>query len=176
MLESCGVSPSRPKESPKADSAIPSVVVNLKADPADAPSAWQYSDQEDKMTSKKIYFATVDAKDLLQLNFPYNGGSTASLLIQYRDGQSYPVLEVTKGQFMAGVDGEDIRIRFDEGKAMTFSGNSPADEDTKVLFITPAARFIEKLKKAKRIIIQAEMFNDGTQTMEFDTENLIWKH
>ena len=38
-------------------------------------SKWLYSDEEDKMTSKKKYYAQLIANDELMFDFPYNGGS-----------------------------------------------------------------------------------------------------
>src|SRR4051812_22273331 len=55
---------------------------NLKGHSKSNSSAWNYSEEEDKMTSHKINYAYVEANDLLDLKFPYNGGVTAKLYIR----------------------------------------------------------------------------------------------
>ena len=50
-----------------------------------APSSgWTYSEDEDKMTSKKTYYASIEAHESLEFDFPYNGGCTATLYVRKR--------------------------------------------------------------------------------------------
>lgn len=43
-------------------------------------SKWLYSDDEDKMTSIKTYYAELTVNDELMFDFPYDGGSVATLI------------------------------------------------------------------------------------------------
>jgi hypothetical protein len=143
-----------------------------KASLAVEKSNWDYSEDEDKMTSKKNYFASVDAPELLQMSFPYNGGVVASLLVQHRRGENNVLLKVSKGQ----IQDNDIRIRFDDGRAESFNTTSPSDGDTEYAFIEPASRIIAKLKKAKHIVLEAQFFNNGVKQIEFNVEGFKWNH
>lgn len=145
---------------------------------ADRPPVykWNYSEDEDKMTSKKILYATIDANELLDLKFPYSGGVTATIMIRKKNGENNAVLELSKGQFMTGVDGEDIGVRFDNLKAETYSCAESNDGDNRYLFISSANRFINKLKRAKQLIVQAVLYDNGTQQMEFDVTGFKWDH
>jgi len=138
---------------------------------------WTFTEDEDKMTSKKKYYASIDANDELQLKFPYDGGSTPTLLIRYKDGENNAILSVTKGQFISNVvDGESIKIRFDNDQPVSFNCSSPSDGSSNMLFINSTKKLMNKLKTSKKIIIQAEFYDNGLQLMEFDVDGFKWSH
>ncbi|HVW95398.1 MAG TPA: hypothetical protein VHA56_05490 [Mucilaginibacter sp.] len=141
-----------------------------------ASGKWEYTQEEDKMTSKTKYFASINANNLLYFPFPYDGGQTASLLIRNLDGKNGALLSVSKGQFISHVDDGSVDIRFDDAQPVTFSTSEPSDGSTDVLFIDNAAKLIKKLKSAKKVIIQAEFYESGLKTMEFDTQGFTWDH
>src|SRR5580704_7265868 len=62
-------------------------------------SIWTYKTDTDKMTSKLKIYADVQAKDQLQLKFPYNGGVTAQLSLRFKDGENNSYLTLSNGQF-----------------------------------------------------------------------------
>ncbi len=83
-------------------------------------TSWQYSQETDDMTSKAMYFASIEANDKLDFDFPYKGGSTATLTIRHKNNGNDVYLEVTPGQFNCNViNGENIRIRFDDEQPVT---------------------------------------------------------
>ena len=138
---------------------------------------WNYSQDEDKITSKIIYYASVVANEKLDLKFPYDGGVTPTLWVRYMDRTSEVVLQLSKGQFMASsVDGEDIRVRFDNTKAVTYNCVGPSDGNSEKLFIESSGRFISMLKKAKTVIIRVVLFDNGPQDMVFNVEGFKWNH
>lgn len=146
---------------------------------ATTPSAWKYSEEEDKMTSKKNFYAQVDAKDELDFKFPYNGGSVATLsIIKRSTGATDMALSVTKGQIMAahGLGNGKINIRFDDGAAQTIGVTGAADGSSNIVFFQNAAKLLVKLKTAKKVFIQAEFFDNGSAVMEFNTAGLEWNH
>ena len=136
---------------------------------------WSYSQDSDKMTSKINYYASVQANEELQLKAPYDGGATATLTVRNITGKNEVLLKVSKGQFLAGIDEENIQVRFDTSKAETYSCSGPSDYSTTVLFVTSAAKFVASLKKAKKLLIGAEMYDNGIQQMEFNVEGLKWQ-
>ncbi len=137
---------------------------------------WQYSQDSDKMTSKIKYFASADATEQLQLKAPYDGGVTATILVRNTTGANEVLLKISKGQFLASIDGENIQVRFDTAKAETYSSVGPSDYSSTILFISSSAKFIASLKKAKKLLIGAEMYDNGVQQMEFNVEGLKWNH
>lgn len=141
-------------------------------------SSWAYSTDEDKMTSKNSYYAGITASEELNLKFPYSGGVIASLNIRKKDGESNVYLKLSKGQLMAAhtLDDGSIRMRFDNNEPETYSVSGAADGSSNTVFINSANKVISKLKKAKKLIIEAEVFDNGTQQMEFTVSGFLWSH
>src|ERR1700760_2855813 len=97
-----------------ADTAKASIDTDKKLDTASAQT-WHYSEEEDKMTSTKKYFANVDAKDELIFDFPYDGGSTATIYLRNKEHSNNVMLCISKGQFICNAsEGCTIRARFDD--------------------------------------------------------------
>lgn len=138
---------------------------------------WTFETDTDKMTSKKVYFASVDATNKLEFDSPYDGGSTASLILRNKDKADQIMLKVDKGQFICGItDGCAINVRFDNQVAVKFKASAPSDGSSTVLFIEPEKKFIKKLKAAKKMIVQAEFYESGLKTMEFDVDGFKWDY
>jgi len=141
--------------------------------PAEKKENWNYSEEEDKMTSKKNYFASVDANELLNFEFPYNGGSTATLWVRKVNGKGDIVLAISKGQFITKYDGTSFKVRFDDKPAKSFQVSGASDGSSDVVFFNYNS-MIDKIKSSKRVIIQAEFYQEGLRAIEFNTEGLRW--
>ncbi|QXV65112.1 hypothetical protein INP83_18845 [Mucilaginibacter sp. 21P] len=137
---------------------------------------WEYHEEEDKMTSKKTYFASIEANQQLQFDFPYDGGVTASILVRKKGGENEVMLNVSKGQFNMGIDGGSLKARFDSDKAKTYSTSGPSDQSGNVMFISSAGGFIKNLKTHKKLLIETEFYNEGSRQMEFDIADFKWDH
>lgn len=172
---SCG---NTPTTIAKTSAAAPSDSIKTTAQPTpkksdSSSSDWQYSDEVDKMTSKQIYFANIDATEEFKLKFPYEGGSTPSIMVRRKNGETNVIFGVTKGQFMPGVDGETIKVRFDDNPAEEFHCAGSDDEDSRYLFIEQATRFVKRLKASKKALIEVEMYDNGMQLAEFNTAGFV---
>ncbi len=154
--------------SKKSNSALDSVLAKMHV--------WSYEDKPDKLTGTVTHSAIVIAKDFLDLKFPYNGeNNMAALSLREKRGKTAVQLLVSKGQFNSDSDGETINVRFDSSKVETYKCDKPNDGSTTSLFIENNKKFIEELKKAKTLIIEAEFYENGNQIMEFNVAGLIWK-
>lgn len=143
--------------------------------PKEETTKWQFQEEVDKMTSNTVKYASIDANEELIFNFPYDGGSVASLTIRKKDGSNDIYLSVSKGQFNGTYDGGQVRIKFDEEKPKKFSFTAPSDNSSDVIFINSTKAIISKLKTSKKIIIEAEFFNEGNRQMEFDVTGFKWE-
>lgn len=165
----------------KKDSVISSndsIATSHTAEPSPAAeSSWNYSEDEDKMTSKKTFTAEVRANDELDLKFPYGGGVTATIGVRYKNGENNIYLQLSKGQFMVNVaDEEAIAVRFDGLKTQTYYCSAASDGSTNVIFINNENKFISYLKKSDKMLIEAELFDNGNQQMEFNVNGFKWDH
>ena len=144
-------------------------------DAADA-GAWSYQSDTDKMTSTVVYQASVSAEKELELKPPYDGGSAVSLHIRENSGKYDIFVRITKGQLIAASPGggNSIRVRFDNDPAESYSVSGPADFSSEVVFINSTKKFLDKLKKSQKLLIETELFDNGSQQMEFNTKGLKW--
>lgn len=139
-------------------------------------SKWEYSEDEDKMNDAKTFYATITANETLQFSFPYDGGSTLNITLRKNASGTNAIIQVSKGQFISGVYGQNIKVRFDSDKPLTYHCSKSSDYDPKVLFIDNASGFISKLKHADKMLLQVEFYKEGAPTLTFDTKALIWEH
>jgi hypothetical protein len=163
-------------DSSKTDTSKTTTATTEKKVDAD-PSAWGYEIDTDKMTSKLSYFAAINATNKLQFGAPYEGGSTATVTIRNKAKKNEIILTIDKGQFICDVsDGCAIKVRFDSDPAISFEGSEPSDYSSTTLFIHPEPKFIAHAKTAKKMIVEAEFYQEGMQDMEFNVSGLKWEH
>ena len=143
--------------------------------PKEEVTKWQFQEDVDKMTSKTVKYASIDANEELEFKFPYDGGSIATLNIRKKDGGNDIYLQVSKGQFNGTYDGGQIRIKFDDEQPKKFSFVAPSDGSSDMIFINSEKAIISKLKNTKKIIIETEFFNEGNRQMEFDVAGFKWE-
>jgi hypothetical protein len=143
--------------------------------PKEDDTKWVFQEDVDKMTSKTVKYASIDANEELEFKFPYDGGSVASLTIRKKDGSNDIYLSVSKGQFNGAYDGGQVRIKFDEEHPKKFSFTAPSDNSSDMIFINSTKAIISKLKTSKKVIIEAEFFNEGNRQIEFDVTGFKWE-
>lgn len=120
-----------------------------------------------------IKSATTTAKQPVEFGFPYAGQQYAKLQLRQHPKHGKDVLFwLDRGQFGCGIDGCTLGVRFDDGKVQNFTANEPADNSTNLLFISNYERFVGQLRKAKRVQIEAQFFQQGTHVFEFDVSGL----
>lgn len=138
---------------------------------------WKYGTDTDKMTSNLKFFASINATNKLNFASPYEGGSIATITLRNQDKKNEVILTIDKGQFICHEsDGCPIKVRFDSDPAISFKGGEPSDGSSTALFIDPASKFITHAKKAKKMIVQAEFYEEGVQDMTFNIDGLKWDH
>lgn len=145
---------------------------------AEADMGWKYSEETDPMTSKTTTGAILRSSNSLALDSPYSGTNYAGLIIRKHPRHGTAVIfKIDQGQLMCSeISGCPIKVRFDGGALMNFTGTEPADHDPTIVFINNAQRFITAASKAKNILVQVNIFHNGAPVLEFYTPNpLAWK-
>lgn len=141
------------------------------------PPQWGYETSTDKMTSKPVATAMLRSENSLSLGFPYQGVNHGWLTIRRHPKYGTDVIvQVTKGQVLCrSYDGCTISVRFDDGKPARFGAVGPEDHSSEILFLKSSERFIANAKKAKRILVEIPMYQEGNQLLEFTTATpLVW--
>jgi predicted nucleic acid-binding Zn ribbon protein len=136
---------------------------------------WQYEESSEQMGRGKVKRADVLSLNEVVFDFPYGGAQrgTLTLRIHPKYGRDV-VLSIEKGQFLCGIDDCVVAVRFDDGKAQNYTAVAPSDHSTTSLFIRGYDRFVPAAKKAKRVSIEAQFYQQGTRVFEFDITDLKW--
>lgn len=148
----------------------------LISDSSVVKSDWEFTDETDKMTSKKKYYGAINATELLHFKFPYNGGVIATFVVRKKDGGTDTYLKISKGQFNNTFDGGYVRVKFDSEDPKKYSFTGASDGSSDIIFISSSKNIITKLRTSKHMIIEAEFYNEGTRQIEFNTAGFVWNH
>lgn len=169
----CGSNENREIKERESDK-IEKEVVNVE-EKKEVKEYWEYSETEDKMSGIIKKYAVNTSTNKLNFEFPYDGGSSATITLR-KNGKSVDIiLRISKGQFKTDFSGGTLRVKFDENKPLNFKYALPSDGSSDILFIEPANKFIKEIAKSKNIIIEAEFFQEGIRQMEFNVTNLKWE-
>jgi hypothetical protein len=140
--------------------------------------SWVTNEAIDKMDSSKTITSAIRSDNSLALRFPYAGENRGQIIVRNRKSDGLNVMvTVDKGQLVCRY-GDDctVTIRFDEAPPVRFTAAKPADHSSTVLFLNNEKRFVEQAVKAKRILVSLEMYQSGTQILEFETATpLVWE-
>ena len=134
---------------------------------------WIAGEEQDAMRGKTTKYYQTKSLNQVIFKFPYDGGSTLSIMIIDRGNRKDVMLKISKGQLM--VHDRIILAKFDDGKAERYSISPASDGSHDVAFIEDSNRFISKLKKAKTALIEAEFYNEGANQFSFDVAGLELK-
>jgi len=169
--------PTLPPQSPMLPSSSSELSRPATAVAAASPrTAWQYGESEDKMTGQKTKTAVVTSSNTVEFASPYGGPPQhATLILRKMRGSDNVLLTIEKGQLTCGDYFErSVSVRFDEKPPRRFGVSEPADHDSTVVFIRSEKSFIAEAKKAKRIRIEAIVYQNGSPVFEFDVAGLEW--
>lgn len=149
-----------------ADAAVSSPA---PVEPEAHKSSWSYSHDEDQMGTGTTHFASVSSTNTVIFDFPYDDPQSGQLLLRTHPRHGKDVLlSIEKGQFNCSYDGCSVMVRFDDKPAQRYSAAEPADNDTTTLFIQNYKKFYASVKESKRVRIEAEFFQEGLRTFDFD--------
>ncbi|MDT3705485.1 MAG: zinc-ribbon domain-containing protein [Thiobacillus sp.] len=136
---------------------------------------WNYQDSPDKMGRGTVKLAYVRSLNEVEFDFPYKEPQRATL--QLRKHPKYGndvILDIERGQFLCRLDGCVVSVRFDQGKPLTFSAVEPEDNSTTTIFISNYDRFVKNVRKAQKVSVEAQFFQEGNRVFEFETAGLNW--
>ena len=161
-------------EEGKAKSVVDTVSVQSNV-PEKPTSPWIYTTEKDKM-GDETKFASVMSDDILNFQFPYDGGVTSTLTVRKKRGQTDIYFRVSEGQIMAAnsYDGGTIRVKFDDEKPMTLGVSGASDHSSDIIFLDSTTKILNKLKTAKKVVLEVEFFNEGKHQIEFKVDGLEW--
>lgn len=136
---------------------------------------WIYTDSRDPMRGT-IRSANIESANRLDFAFPYDGGATATLSLRKIGGDLNVMISVDKGQFICyGMGNTEVRAKFDGREVEDYTCGQASDGSNNVIFIRSESSFLDSLKKAKVLIIEATFYQAGARQMTFHVAGLNWK-
>jgi hypothetical protein len=153
-------------------------------------STWQYREKTDSFTNRKIQWAVLKSLNTLELPFPYQGQQHAYLRIQpmgIHDGSvRYDIsLMLERGQFICVPQPytpacSTVRFKYDNHLFDQWGARRSSDGKTSILElgsyedinVNGPGCIPVQLEWYKTLAIQAEFFQAGWRTMEFNIEGL----
>ena len=141
-----------------------------------AHAGWDYESSTDKMTGKKSSEAQVTSDNELSFGFPYTGRNRGFLVVRQHPQYGLDVIvAIEKGQMLCNSYDCRVSVKFDDGQPIRFGGSAPADHSSTSIFLEGAGKFIASAKKAKKILIQFNAYQNGSPILEFSTSQpLEW--
>lgn len=141
-------------------------------------SQWSYYEHDDPMGKGVVYQAEVHSSNTVNFSSPYSGAQFAflSLRTHPRHGKDI-MLRIEKGQFLCrSYEDCTVLIRFDDESAVRYAAIGPSDNKTTIIFIRNYGRFAQKMLKASRVRIAAEIYKEGAPAFEFDVSGFDKNH
>lgn len=181
-LYTCSGNRSMPQAPEEVEEVVDSIeeVVEVGPDIVEpSKKEWDFTIEKDPMTDTNNIWARISSDDYIMQDFPYEGYTYASITVRYMKKYGYNVLvQITKGQINGrSYSGTNyITARFDEGSPKRFYFDEAADGSSDIVFLRGSSDFISRCKKAKDILIDIPIYQNGRQTFSFHVdEPLVWR-
>ena len=119
--------------------------------------------------------AQVISSNSVRFGFPYQGETHAALMLRKSPKYGQDVmLRVERGQFVSSHIRNFVAVRFDDGELRKFDIGEPVESTTGLLFIHDKGEFINQLRNAKSLKIEADFYQEGPRVFEFEVRALNW--
>jgi len=139
-----------------------------------AEPGWDYEQNTDQMGREK-FTATVLSGNTVNFGFPYQGAQHGMLAVRTnKTTLTDVIIGIERGQFICHVQGCAVNVRFDQGPIQRFSAVGPSDYSTTLLFIQDVGGFVQQMRKAKVVHIEAEFYQNGSKAFEFPVAGFKW--
>jgi hypothetical protein len=157
---------------PAPGPSFPSAPVEPKPEPAAVELTgrqWHYNVSEEKMTGGLRRTAVVESTNTVEFGFPYSGAQNGRLILRTESRDKDGMFRIEKGQILCtSYDGCTVQVRFDDDKPSSFSATTAADHSSDVVFLNDYNRFLAKMRKAKRVRISLDVYQNGRPVFDFD--------
>lgn len=137
------------------------------------PNKWEYKTSVNAMGDESKV-ASIDANDLVNFDFPYNGGSQGTILIRKKNNDLDIMFMISKGQIDTDYQGTYTRVKFDGDKPKRYLMSESSDNSSDVIFFNNEKALLEKIKKAKKMVVEVPFYQNGNVQFVFNVEKLEW--
>jgi hypothetical protein len=145
--------------------------------PKPEPPVWVYTtDTDARGATTRI--AQLISTTTTEFSVPYGGASHLRIVVR-KGGKGSRVgtdamIHIDRGRLQCSTQGCATQLKFDDGKTQAWHMNKPEGADQLTLFFSNATGFIDKIRTAKKLIIEAKFVQEGSRQFEFDVTALQW--
>lgn len=163
---------SSPTETATTQTTASSTATDGNSQAAAPASAWTYGENKDAMRGTSTKYATTQSEEKFK-NVLGVGEQTTSLQVQTA-AKGYDVLIMNPNlQFTCNsITNKQVSIKFDDGPIERFGCTGAVGDEFGTAFINSGSRILGKLKTAKKVMIEAEVFQRGNIQMTFNVAGL----
>lgn len=141
-------------------------------------SKWEYGQNKDELRNATTYKAMLSSNNAVNFGFPYE---SSFMYLALRKDPKYgnDVVFTVNGQFNSCYDSCKITVKFDDNNLETYRmvGSDGGSNDTIFIESQKSMKsFVSKLKKSKKLIVEASFYDHEKGQFTFDTQGLEWKH
>ena len=155
----------------QADTATQS---SATTEPEKELAQWAYEERADKMDGTKSKFATLMSTTDAEFGFPY-GHSSFQLTVRKKGGSTDVYVYCNSCQFLTGISGDKTyRVKFDEEAPFNVTVMGAESGDSKMAFLGSEQKLIAKMKKAKKLMVEGQFYQEGRKAIEFDISGFQW--
>lgn len=144
---------------------------------------WIASYDNDEMRGTATKFLQTDSDNSVEFDFPYNGGSTMTLVLRSPKTElkgdqkaedlkpNEAILLISKGQFSCNsYNGCEISVKFDNDKIQKYKMSPAESGRSDVIFFDKSNGFIKSIPNHKKLIIEADFYQAGPKQFKFNLE------
>ncbi len=148
--------------------------------PIESDSRWEYESSKDEMRDIEKQYASINSINTVDFDFPYDGGSTLQIVLRRDVGKPTEVLfTISKGHLTCNTFTDDCyaSVKIDNSAIDEISLVGTSDYSSEVLFIESekdSKQFVQKLLKAKNVIVELPFYQEGRKQFKFNVEGLKW--
>lgn len=145
---------------------------------APTKSNWGWHYDVDAMTSNTRNFAFNYSTNKLSFGSPYQGEQRGSLMVRHQsDEGSSVMISIEKGQILCTDSYKSckIKVRFDQNAPEEFDAAGSSDSSSEMIFIVDTKKFLEKLEKSEKLLVQLTVFHEGSPVLEFNTKGFSFE-
>lgn len=139
---------------------------------------WEYDSTTDEMRGESSYFAATTSQNLVELDFPYQGGTDLKIMLR-KDAEhgNDVIFLVNKGQLYCNYRDCYVSIKFDDGAVEKIETVEAAAGSSELLFLANnPSGFVNRLKSADTVMVEVQFYNHGKEQFKFDVSGLEWSH
>lgn len=139
---------------------------------------WEYDSKTDEMRGESSYFTATTSQNLVELDFPYQGGTDLKIMLR-KDAEhgNDVIFLVNKGQLYCTYRDCHISIKFDDGAVEKIETVEAAAGSSELLFLANnPSGFVNRLKSADTVMVEVQFYNHGKEQFKFDVSGLEWSH